>query len=120
MNSPFTFMAAVLNGCGRIAQPPFPCAPRRAPAEASRTERIRVLLRERGSMSALGIALEVDLERPSLVGALLKADLYAGRIFHRDGEYHWDYIYDEQLACEIQTAIRLLRKNGYSVERTSA
>jgi hypothetical protein len=112
-------MAVVLDGLGRVARPSFPCAPRRAPAAASRTERIRDLLREFGSMTALRIALELHLERPALVGALLKADLYAGRAFYRDGRYHWNFDHDEQQARDIAAAIRLLRKNGYSVERTS-
>ncbi len=119
MNSPFTSMAAVLDGLGNSAQAPFPCAPRRAQPGASRTERIRDLLRERSSMSALRIAVELDLERPALVGALLKADIHAGRVFHRNGEYHWDYTFDEQLAREISAATRLLEKNGFSITRTS-
>lgn len=117
MTSPFTFMAATLGRLGH-AGPAFPCAPRREPARISRTERIRELLRQRGPLSSAAIATELDLSTQGLVGALLKADLHAGRAFHQGGLYHWDHAFDEQLQREIAEAIHLLKKNGYSVERT--
>lgn len=119
MRSPFASMAVALSVPPRTPWPGTPASAPRDPG-ASRTESIRQLLRERGSMSALAVALELELPSPSLVGALLKADLHAGRAFHRGGEYHWDHTYDEQLAREIAEAIHLLKKHGYSVERISA
>lgn len=117
LTSPFPHMARALTSLPRTPWPSMP-----APAEpgTSRTECIRQLLRARMSMSAAAIALELDLPTASLVGALLKADMHAGRVFHRGGEYHWDYTFDEQLAREIAEAVHLLKKNGYSVERKCA
>jgi len=89
------------------------------PQVASRTEQIRNLLRDQGPLSATVVARELDLASSALVGALLKADMHAGRAFHRDGRYHWNHGHDEVLAREISAAVKLLTKNGYRVERIS-
>lgn len=119
LTSSFSWMAASLD---RLPRAPWPMGRETAAPEArgSRTEQIRQLLRERGALTAVAIAVELDLTSASLVGALLKADLHAGRAFHQDGHYHWNQAFDEQQARAIAEAINLLKKHGYSVERAKA
>lgn len=88
--------------------------------EVSRTESIRALLRDSGPLTSRQIAVTLGLDRESLVGALLKADLHAGRAYFRAGRYHWDHDRNDDLQREIAGAICLLRKHGYRVERISA
>lgn len=117
MTSHFTAIVNALQE--RRARPRLTPDQKAAPKDVSRTESIRALLRESGPLTSRQIALILNLDRESLVGALLKADLHSGRAYFQDGRYHWDGKYDEQLQREIADAAHLLRKHGYSVTRIS-
>lgn len=113
MTRVFSIMASAL------ARPQWPTVspvPRQNSKKAlNRTESIRQLLREQGPMRSFQIATAVDLGSPSLVSALLKADLKAGRVTRVDERYAWNHDHDEQLDAEIAAAVRLLRRHGYAV-----
>lgn len=92
-----------------------PVARQNAEKALNRTESIRQLLREQGPMRSSQIATAVDLDKISLVGALLKADIRRGRVTRVDEKYAWNHDHDEQLAAEIAAAVILLRRHGYAV-----
>jgi len=85
----------------------------------SRTEQIRQLLRMSGPLSAVNIAVQLELERPALVSALLKVDLERDRVRRIGLLYDWNHGHDEALARELGAAARLLRSHGFTVRRNS-
>ena len=85
----------------------------------TKIEWVRALLRTQGPLTAQQICLEVDYPHTSLVSASLKGDLAKGRIELRNGRYHYNHQFDDQLADELAQAAELLRRHGYEVRRKS-
>ena len=108
-HSPIAAMVAALT------KPP-PAPPQIVLTPGTRTDQIRQLLRQ-GRFTSPAIAGYVSLARPALVGALLKADILAGRVLFCDGCYEWNHDLDDETAEEIKAAAQLLRKHGYQVSR---
>jgi len=112
--NPFAQMASVL------ARPAFPSAPpvraKREPGE-SRTESIRVLLRDATRpVSAAEIAFDLDLPSSCTVWLLMKYDMQKGRVLLADGRYTWNHEYDTLEAEELRDAVNLLKRAGYQVK----
>lgn len=110
--NPMQQIATTLAGRGPwLAAQPSEGAPKRV----NKTEAMRNYLRANGKATAPDLAMEADVEQTGLVGALLKTDLQRGRIFMRDGRYHWNPEHDERQAAEVRQAIALLKRQGYKV-----
>lgn len=113
----FTHLVGTLSRGGR-AMPIPGITPRPETGEPSKTERLRQLIQERGPISPLSLAVELDLEGGSgLVRALLKVDFDRGSVIARDGKYIWNPAYDNQLEQQLRAAARLLRRHGYRIKR---
>lgn len=92
--------------------------PGSVPKPQSRVGAIRELLKsEARPMSAAEIAFDVDLPsfNQSLVWLLLKFDIQKGRVLFSNGLYAWNTEFDSAQATAIRAAIKLLKKNGYTV-----
>ncbi len=88
------------------------------PKSKSRTGSIRELLKSTGRpMSAAEIAFDLDLpsHTQNLVWLLMKYDIKMGRVLLQDGMYSWSVKHESAEAAAIRAAIRLLKKNGYTV-----
>ncbi len=105
-----------------LARPRWPAIPTTSnrssavqKADASKTQAMRAYLKERGSATSAELAIEADLDRASLVGALLKTDIKRGGVQYRAGRYHWNEEQDQELAQQLRDAAALLRKHGWRV-----
>jgi hypothetical protein len=90
-----------------------------APKSQTRVGGIRDLLKsEARPMTAAEIAFDVDLpsHTQNLVWLLLKYDIQKGRVLLVDGMYSWNFEHDSAEATAIRAAIKLLKKNGYTVK----
>ncbi len=116
MITAFTFMAHQLVRDVLPARTPV----QRPGRAASKTSAIRDLLREQGPLTSQVIAVELGLDRPALVGALLKHDLAIGRIVRRGDCYALSDSWEESYHQEVADAIKLLRRQGYLVQRADA
>ena len=106
--------------CYTLMQPVAPTLSKTdTPKNSSRTESIRVILRQAGRpMSAAEILFDAGDQLPysantSLVSMLLKWDIKQGRVTFEDGRYNWN---SETAAAEAQAvreALKLLRRHGY-------
>ena len=85
------------------------------PADAPAAERLRWLLTNRGPMRAPQLAAAASLPHSSMVSALLKHDIASGRVTCYRGVYEIEPAFDEIEREEIQAAIALLRRKGYTV-----
>lgn len=90
------------------------------PAETSRTERIRQLLKSyKRPSTAEEIAFDLEDHMPNfgphLVWLLLKYEIQKGRVIFADGKYRWNHEYDAALATSIRNAVKLLKQHGYKV-----
>ena len=90
------------------------------PKSESRTGSIRELLKSTGRpMSAAEIAFDLDPDIPSfnsgLVWLLLKHDIKMGRVLLVEGMYAWNFEHESAESTAIRAAIKLLKKNGYTV-----
>ena len=89
------------------------------PKSQSRTGSIRDLLKSTGRpMSAAEIAFDLDLpsHTQNLVWLLMKYDIKMGRVLLLvEGMYAWNFEHESAEATAIRAAIRLLKKNGYTV-----
>ena len=83
----------------------------------SKTERMRDYLRNEGPANCHTLAMEAEVLSTSLVGSLLAGDIEKGRVFFRQGKYHWNPEYDEALHQKLQEAIALLKRHGYQVKK---
>lgn len=117
--NPFLQMASTLANQARKAWPCVAIAEERQQPQTTRTDQIRRLLRTNGPLTAQNIAVQLDLERVSLVGALLKADLQVGRVRRIGPLYDWNHGHDEAQARELAAAARLLRRHGFTVRRSA-
>ena len=111
--NPFQQMAGVL------CRAAFPTAPavRQKCAGTTRTDSIRVLLREATrALSAAEIAFDLDLPSSCTVWLLMKYDMQKGRVLLADGHYRWNHEYDRQEAEELRTAVKLLERAGYFIK----
>ena len=116
MNTPNPFRQI----CYTLMQPTAPTLSKtEIPQNSSRTESIRVILRQAGRpMSAAEILFDAGDQLPysantSLVSMLLKWDIKQGRVTFEDGRYNWN---SETAAAEAQAvreALKLLRRHGY-------
>jgi hypothetical protein len=86
----------------------------------TKTQRLRDLIQQHGSMRAGELADCVGLESSALVGGLLKHDIALGRVFFDGKAYRWNTEYDERLGESIADAIALLRRHGFRVEPPAA
>jgi hypothetical protein len=113
--SPFDHITTTLTG-----RAPWPfqvlAKDEKQPPE-SKTERMRAYLRTEGAATAATLAMEADVDRPALIGALLKADLKRGSVFRRGNKYHWNPQFDAQHHQRLAEAARLLRANGFTVTK---
>ncbi|WP_290906319.1 hypothetical protein [Aquabacterium sp.] len=92
-------------------------APIQRVAGVSKTEMLRRLVREHGSLPGLSLAVQTDLPSSSLVGALLKHDIALGRIKFEGGRYCWNDDFDRCRQEEaIADAAALLRRHGWRVK----
>jgi hypothetical protein len=106
--------------CYTLMQPSAPTQNKTPePQNSSRTESIRVILRQAGRpMSAAEILFDAGDHLPysantSLVSMLLKWDIKQGRVTFEDGRYNWN---SETAAAEAQAvreALKLLKRHGY-------
>jgi predicted ArsR family transcriptional regulator len=88
------------------------------PRTMSRTQAMRMHLIEHGSATAHTLCVLIDLDSDSgRVGALLKNDIAKGRIYHRGNRYHWCSVKEQALAADIERAVKLLKRNGYTVTK---
>ncbi|WP_146187735.1 hypothetical protein [Limnohabitans sp. T6-5] len=73
-------------------------------------------------MTAAEIAYDVDLpsHTQNLVWLLLKYDIKKGRVLFSDGMYAWNAEFDSAEKTAIRAAIKLLKKNGYTVTEGGA
>ncbi len=117
-HDPVRWIADTLAGT-RPMWPRYPEPKDRHPPAPTRTEQIRQLVRMSGPLSAQSIALQLELERPDLVSALLKVDLQRERVRRIGTLYEWNHGYDEAQARELAAAVSLLRRHGYTVRRRS-
>ena len=86
----------------------------------SRVGSIRDLLKaEARPMTAAEIAYDVDLPSfdQNLVWLLLKYDIAKGRVLFSGGTYAWNPEFDLAESAAIRAAIKLLKKNGYTVTK---
>lgn len=102
---PFLQMADTL-ARARPSRPRLPALKDRRRPAATRTDQIRQLVRISGPLSARAIALQLDLERPDLVSALLKVDLQRERVRRIGRLYEWNHSYDDGLARELDAVRR--------------
>jgi hypothetical protein len=86
----------------------------------NKTEAMRAHLRERGRANGAQLAALAGVKTTSLVSALLKNDIKAGRVSCACGWFEWKEVVDEQLASRLTEAAALLRRNGYRVEKDQA
>lgn len=112
--SPFDNITTVLTG---RAPWPFQALAHDDKQPDSKTERMRAYLRTEGAATAATLAMEADVDRPALVGALLKADLKRGSVFRRGHKYCWNPQFDAQHHQRLADAARLLRANGFTVSK---
>ena len=113
--------------CYTLMQPTAPTLSKtEIPQNSSRTESIRVILRQAGRpMSAAEILFDAGDQLPysantSLVSMLLKWDIKQGRVTFDDGRYNWN---SETAAAEAQVvreALQLLRRHGYKCTQGEA
>jgi hypothetical protein len=86
----------------------------------SRVGTIRDLLKsEARPMTAAEIAYDVDLPSfdQNLVWLLLKYDIAKGRVLFSGGTFAWNAEFDLAESVAIRAAIKLLKKNGYTVSK---
>lgn len=74
----------------------------------------------RGGMTARELAASARLTRPALVSALLKHDLADGRIVRHGDVYELNPDWDADDTAQVQAAIRLLRRRGFTVSKDRA
>lgn len=113
--NPFTHIAATLSG--RRA---WPFAIEEQPPEdtkVSKTERMRIYLRQHGPTTAAELAMEADVPQTGLVGALFKGDLARGSVYKVGHRYHWNPQFDTALHQRLKEAAALLRAHGYHVKK---
>lgn len=94
--------------------------PTRVSSGLSKTERMRIYLREFGPATAANLAMEADVPSSALVGALLKADLAMGRVVRDGSRYAWNSEWDEQTNNDIRKAKALLMRHGFTVRKEAA
>jgi hypothetical protein len=97
--------------------------PGSAPKSQTRVGAIRDLLKsEARPMTAAEIAFDVDLpsHTQNLVWLLLKYDIKKGRVLLSEGLYTWNAEFDSREEVAIRAAIKLLKKNGYTVTKGGA
>lgn len=118
--SPFTGLGRrAYNRESDLDQAQPTAAPRSATAEPvkNKTETMRGHLREHGRTNGVQLAALADVKTTSLVSALLKNDIKAGRVTCACGWFEWNEAVDEQLAGRLSEAAALLRQHGYRVEK---
>jgi hypothetical protein len=118
--NPFEQMSKALMG-RKLEQAFSQRAPESRPP--SRVGAIRELLkREAREMGAAEIAFDVDLPsfNQNLVWLLLKYDIAQGRVLLKDGMYSWNAEFESAEQAAIRAAIKLLKKNGYTVTKGPA
>lgn len=114
----FTQMIGTLRGGSVRSWPSVDFTPPVKTSEPTKTEQLRQLIKTKGPISPLSLAVQIDLEGGSgLVRALLKSDFDANRVIARGGKYLWNPQYDADLERELNTAIKLLRRHGYQIKR---
>ena len=95
--------------------------PVKAPSKppATKAQRIRTLLRERGPLTTREImdALPSLIPGPSYVSALLRQDIKQGYVFYDARRWYLADAFDPDLPRDVQNAITLLRQHGYTVRR---
>lgn len=99
----------------RRAEPPRAAATH-PPVGTTRVGCIRDAL-TRGGMTARELAAVAGLTRPDLVSALLKHDLADGRIVRRGAVYELNTAWTDDDKAQVQAAIRLLRRRGFTVSK---
>lgn len=117
--------ASAPNGMTFIAQAMLS---RPAPARAATGHRTAGLTRvglmrdalTRGGMTARELAAAAGLARSELVSALLKHDLAAERIVRHGDVYELNPSWDADDTAQVQAAIRLLRRRGFTVRKDRA
>lgn len=90
------------------------------PKSQSRVGVIRDLLKSQARpMSSAEITFDVDLPsfNQNLVWLLLKYDISKGRVLFSGGLYAWNAEFDSRDEVRIRAAIKLLKKNGYTVKK---
>jgi hypothetical protein len=101
------------------AEPPRAAAGHPPPAGTTRSGCMRDAL-TRGGMTARELAAVAGLTRPDLVSALLKHDLADGRIVRRGNVYELNTTWADDDKAQVQAAIRLLRRRGFTVRKDRA
>ncbi len=114
MNNPFSHLIEQITHGRRMVRSPSESHAQDRPA--TKTDKMRQYLRQRGEASASDLAIEADLcGSTGNVYALLKTDIAKGAIELRGGLYCWVDSFDQDEHQRIQDAIRTLRRAGYTV-----
>jgi hypothetical protein len=114
MSDPFSQITSALTS---PRGPWLPTPQPEEPKPPSKTDKMRQYLREHGPANCHTLAMESEVVSTSLVGSLLAGDIEKGRVFFKQGKYHWNPDFDERLQADIRSAIALLQRHGYKVRK---